>query len=197
MRVTGGVLGGRRLIVPRGDKVRPTQDRVREALFSALAPALSGARFLDLFAGAGSVGLEAWSRGAAYVCWVEADPRVHASLERNVAELCGSPSGGTPEAGWRVVKADVYRYIEHSRGGPPYDMVFADPPYDREARHRWADRLLAAVAEAGLLAVGGVLVIEQAAEEDEAVHEAWIRTGGRTYGGTRLSLYAGRNQGGS
>lgn len=190
MRVTGGVLRGRLLTVPRGDKVRPTQDRIREALFSSLAPRLSGARFLDLFAGAGSVGFEAWSRGAAYVCWVESDQRVYDTLAKNVESLCGSASGGSPEAGWRTVRSDVFRFIEHSRGAPPYDMVFADPPYDRGGDHRWADRLLGGVTEGDLLAPEGLLILEQAADEAEAAHPGWTRTGGRTYGGTRLNLYA-------
>lgn len=194
MRVTGGILGGRNVAVPRGDKVRPTQDRVREALFSALAPRLSGARFLDLFAGAGSVGLEAWSRGAAYVCWVESDQRVYEALARNVETLCGSQSGGSPDAGWKTVRSEVFRFIDRFRDGQSYDMVFADPPYDRDGTRQWSGRLLECLAKSRRLAAGGLLIVEQASDEAEAVHPAWVKTGGRVYGGTRLNLYSRKDE---
>ena len=182
------------MAVPRGDKVRPTQDRVREALFSALAPRLPGARFLDLFAGAGSVGLEAWSRGAAYVCWVESDQRAYETLARNVESLCGSQSGGSPDAGWKTVRSEVFRFIDRFRDGQSYDMVFADPPYDRNGTRQWAGRLLDCLAKSRLLAAGGLLIVEQASDEAEAAHPAWVKTGGRAYGGTRLSLYSRKDE---
>ena len=136
MRVTGGIVGGRTVKVPRGDKVRPTQDRVRQALFSSLAARIPGSRFLDLFAGSGAVGLEAWSRGAALVCWVESDAKVFEVLQGNVVALCGSASGHAEEQEWRVIRSDVFRFLNGLQGAAGYDIVFADPPYDRvdEAR---------------------------------------------------------------
>ena len=100
MRVSGGALGGRRIEVPGGDRVRPTQDMVRQALFSSLAALVPECRFLDLFAGSGAVGLEAWSRGAAHVTWVERDPRTLAVLRGNVASLALNRTRFTPGQSW-------------------------------------------------------------------------------------------------
>ena len=110
MRVTGGELRGREVAVPAGRAVRPTQDRVRQALFSALATRIAGSQFLDLFAGSGAVGLEAWSRGAAGVVWVEQNPRVLRVLQANIGALC-APAGvacGTA----RAVRSDVLGFLE-------------------------------------------------------------------------------------
>ena len=189
MRVTGGTLRGRQVKVPHGDAVRPTQDMVRQALFSSLAAHVPGTRFLDLFAGSGAVGLEAWSRGAAYVGWLETDPRTYKILCDNLTTLCGETAAGTPEQGWRAVKADVFSFLKASAGALPYETIFADPPYDRSGAAQWASRLLEALADPPLLAPGGFFVMEQAIEEVQAQHWAWEIRSSKTYGGTRLVIY--------
>src|SRR3989442_11934099 len=107
MRILAGALKGRRLVTPRGPATRPTTDQVRLALLDALAPWLEGARVLDLFAGAGGVGLEALSRGAAHATFVERDARAVAALRRNIAALaleaaraCSGRTPFAPSSGW-------------------------------------------------------------------------------------------------
>ena len=185
MRVTGGVLGGRTIEAPRGQAVRPTQDRVRLALFSSLASRVAGCRFLDLFAGSGAVGLEAWSRGAVAVCWVEQSARVLPVLRRNVETLCGSAPGGA----WRVVRADALRFVERAAPAAVFDIVFADPPYDREGRRDWVGDLLRSLRRAPILAPGGIFAMEQAADEPAVSDAGWTVTGPKVYGGTRLYLF--------
>jgi 16S rRNA (guanine966-N2)-methyltransferase len=125
MRVIAGRYGGRRLKAPPGDATRPTADRVREALFSILGERVAGARVLDLFAGAGTLGLEALSRGAAAATFVESAPRALAALRANVDAL-----GADAE----VVRADALRWLRGASGGArQYDLVFLDPPYRRAA----------------------------------------------------------------
>jgi 16S rRNA (guanine(966)-N(2))-methyltransferase RsmD len=194
MRVTGGTLRGRRVTAPRGETVRPTQDLVRQALFSSLAARVPGARFLDLFAGSGAVGLDAWSRGAAYVCWVESDARVFRVLCENVKALCGQTAAGGPEEGWRTVRSDVFRFLAGAGGEAAYDLVFADPPYDRDGGAQWAVRLLETLAQSPILAAGGLFVMEQAAVEQEAAHVAWEQVTARKYGESRLTVYRRREQ---
>lgn len=124
MRVIAGALKGRRLIAPRGRDTRPTADQVRIALMDMLMPYLDGARFLDLFAGAGTVGLEALSRGAAHATFVERDPRALAALRENIAAL-----GVSGRA--RVLPTGVAGGLERlAREGASFDLVFLDPPYD-------------------------------------------------------------------
>ena len=123
MRVVAGVAGGRRLQAPAGRQVRPTSERVREALFNALGSmdAITGATVLDLFAGTGALGIEALSRGATTATFVDADPRAVAAIKANLAAT-GMAERAT------VVQADVVRFLtEH----PPaeVDVAFADPPY--------------------------------------------------------------------
>ncbi|MBR1608286.1 MAG: RsmD family RNA methyltransferase, partial [Kiritimatiellae bacterium] len=91
MRISGGSLRGRPLVSPPEGVMRPTQDAVREAVFSMLAAVVQDCGFLDLFAGTGAVGLEAWSRGAARVTWVENGPRSLRALSANLAKCCGEP----------------------------------------------------------------------------------------------------------
>ncbi|MGB8963744.1 MAG: 16S rRNA (guanine(966)-N(2))-methyltransferase RsmD [Pseudonocardiaceae bacterium] len=154
VRIVAGVAGGRRLgVPPRG--TRPTSDRVREAVFSALEARreLDGARVLDLYAGSGALGLEALSRGAVHVRFVESDRRAAAVLRRNVEAL------GLPGA--QVTTADVPAAL---RGGPgqPYDVVFADPPYALDEGA--LDGVLRALAGGGWLAAAALLVVERPAK---------------------------------
>jgi 16S rRNA (guanine966-N2)-methyltransferase len=153
-RIIAGAHGGRRLVVPAGRDTRPTSDRVREALFSTLESAtdLVGARFADLFAGSGAVGLEALSRGATHVLLVEAGPKAARAARENIAALEAASA----------VRLSTDR-VERVLGTPPdapFDVVFADPPYD--AADARIDELLEALTK-GWLAPDAVVVVERSA----------------------------------
>src|SRR5687767_594027 len=128
MRIVAGRFGGRRLVMPKDTRVRPTADRVREAWMSILGEALSGAQVLDLFAGSGALGLEALSRGAASVTFVELNPASLRALDQNVTAL-GAQDAVT------VHRGDAVGYVERLPEGA-FDIVLADPPYtmDHAAR---------------------------------------------------------------
>lgn len=135
MRIIAGVLKGRALVTPRGHRTRPTADQVRIALMDALMPHLPDARVLDLFAGAGGVGLEALSRGAAQATFVERDPRAIVALRQNVTAL-----GVRGRA--RVLQAPVDRALDRlAEEGAPFDVVFLDPPYDADLVDKTLERL--------------------------------------------------------
>jgi len=124
MRIIAGALKGRALVAPRGPTTRPTADQVRIALLDTLMPYVAGARFLDLYAGAGTVGLEALSRGAAQVTFVERDPRAVKALRDNVHAL-----GVRAQA--RVLATGVVGGLERlAAEGAQFELVFLDPPYD-------------------------------------------------------------------
>jgi 16S rRNA (guanine966-N2)-methyltransferase len=128
MRIVGGQFGGRRLVLPKDARVRPTADRVREAWMSILGAEIEGARVLDLFAGSGALGLEALSRGADAVTFVELNPPSLRALDENVNTL------GVGQA-VTVHRGDAMRYAERLPEGA-FDIVLADPPYtiDHAAR---------------------------------------------------------------
>jgi len=145
VRVIAGRLGGRRLAAPRGRGTRPTSDRVREALFSALGD-VTGLTVLDLFAGSGALGIEALSRGAASAVFVERATPALAALRANLQAL-----GLVAE----VHRGDARTFVRNARAaGRSYDLVFLDPPY------REAARLGAELDAAALAAPGGRVVIE-------------------------------------
>ena len=152
-RIIGGTAGGRRLETPRGQTTRPTSDRVREALFSAVESrtgSLDGLRFLDLYAGSGAVGLEAWSRGAGVVTMVEQDRRTASLISRNAATL------GFAKA--RVVAATVASVLA-TPPAAPYDVVFSDPPYPMPDADVTDD--LASLVAHGWLVPGALVVVER------------------------------------
>src|SRR5262245_48215105 len=123
MRIIAGALKGARLVTPRGHRTRPTADQVRIALMDTLMPSLPGASFLDLFAGAGGVGLEALSRGAARAVLVERDADAAAALRRNVTTLRLARQA-------RVLPMDSGRALNRlAAAGERFDLVFLDPPY--------------------------------------------------------------------
>lgn len=183
MRITGGEFGGRVLKTPRGDHVRPTQDMVREALFSMLMADVPGARFLDLFAGTGSVGIEAMSRGASEVYWIEGDRGIAKTTLRNVSEIVGS------DAEFRVVCSDVMRWIRSVGRNMVFDIVFADPPY-ADAKQDGCDGGLVALADAlakgDVIARDGLLITEMPIAAPVLSLEGWRLLRDRTYGKTRL-----------
>lgn len=179
MRITGGEFRGRALKTPRGDRVRPTQDRVREAVFAMLRDELPGCRFLDLFAGTGSVGVEALGRGAAEVVCVEGDRRVH-RLARENAERIAGPGGAI-----RVACSDVRRWIDGPGRGAAFDVVYADPPYADAAGDGLA-ALAELLASRGTIADGGLLVTETSADAGAPAVKGWALLRDRVYGKTRV-----------
>lgn len=131
MRIIAGQWGGRRIKVPPGRDTRPTTDRIRESWFSAMGPAVQGARVLDLFAGSGSLGLEALSRGASNAVFVELARKALAALEDNVATL---DAQGVTE----VVRGDALAWAARLEAGA-FDLALADPPYERGFAQRLLD----------------------------------------------------------
>lgn len=179
MRIAGGTLRGRTILVPK-TVVRPTSERVREALFSSLGDAVVGARVLDLFAGSGALGLEAWSRGAAEVTWVENNGKVFQILERNVRDLCPDSRGRAV-----FIRSSVYRHLEQYAAAP-FDLILADPPYAGGGAPGAADLLLRALENGPILQASGLFVIEQAAREPVPARLGWRLSRDKTYGDTRL-----------
>ncbi len=141
MRIIAGRLKGRRLTAPAGLDVRPTSDRLRETLFNVLADSVEGARVLDGFAGTGALGLEAWSRGAASVVFIERDPGALRALESNV-RACGV------DEACAIIRGD----FQTSRVEPArFDLVLLDPPYALEDLQATVNRGAEWAAPAGRL----------------------------------------------
>jgi len=151
VRIVGGRWRGRRIRFPADASVRPSPDRVRETLFNWLAPAIRGARCLDLFAGSGVLGFEALSRGAAHAVLVDRDRAVVRHL-RETARTLGAE-------GAEVVAADAMDWLHRGRG--PFDVVFLDPPFDSGL----LPSLLARLDQPGCLAPGAFVYVERPARE--------------------------------
>lgn len=186
MRITGGEFGGRNLLVPKSDEIRPTQDRVREALFNIIQFDVPGCDFLDLFAGSGAVGLEALSRGARSVTFVEANRRHVKTLNENLQIVLG-PLGRLGSLGPQVVAADAYRWIERY-AGPGFSIAFADPPYALGEEKGYASVLMT-LAERGVIRPGGLFVAEMTAVQKAEETPGWDLLRDRTYGKTRLCIW--------
>lgn len=166
MRISGGKARGIPLRVPRGDTVRPATDSLRQAVFSSLGERVVGARFLDLFAGSGSYGLEALSRGAAGGVFVEHNARVAACLRANLAAVCKSI--GRSEDGVRVLQHDALTFLLGALEPP--DLVFADPQY--ELIDAIAAPVFARLAEL-LAAKPEALVMMEVPGERELAPDGW------------------------
>ncbi len=134
LRVSGGYLKGRVLTAPQGKHYRPLAGRLKTSLFGYLGETVSGAAILDLFAGVGVFGIEALSRGASIVTFVESDAGLVDALEENLRSL------GLTDAA-RVYREDVFAYFDITRPSTPYDVVFLDPPYGRGLAFRAVERL--------------------------------------------------------
>jgi len=152
LRIIAGDLRGRRIRVPAGETVRPTPDRVREALFSILGPELSGLEVLELYAGSGALGFEALSRGAVRATFIESDDAVRAVLSRNADDL--GLAGRC-----RILAGSVETLLREgsARLGGPYGLVLADPPYSAPA----GKELLRALEKPGLLGPAARVVLQR------------------------------------
>ncbi len=160
MRITGGQARGIPLKLPKGDRVRPATDAMRQAVFSSLAARVPGARFLDLFAGSGAYGLEALSRGAAGGVFVEIDPRAAACIRQNLAAVCKSLQ--RDESVLAVLQGDAAT-VPAGAGEAP-DLVFIDPPYERI--NRVAPGIFARLTELLALKDDPLVVFEMPGEQE-------------------------------
>jgi 16S rRNA (guanine(966)-N(2))-methyltransferase RsmD len=176
MRITGGTGRGRKLKVPPGDRVRPTSDKVKQALFNILGGKVEGAAFLDLFAGAGGIGIEALSRGAERVVFVDSSRESLEIIRHNIDEL------GFRERA-QVVKSSAGSFLKKPAG--PYDIVFLDPPYAEELRP-----LLEAIAGADILKPEAVVVAEHFKKQPSPERAGSLALYRETrYGDTVLAFY--------
>jgi len=177
MRVIAGSASGVRLAVPaRG--VRPTMDRVKAAVFSSLGDAVISARVLDLFAGSGALGIEALSRGASSVVFVEED--------RQSAEIIKANLAKTKLRG-RIRQQDVFDFLRHDSTAETFHIIFADPPY-LKTKHgeRYTEKLLTNGALQRLLAQGGTLILEKRPRESIPATKFWDIDRARKYGATEV-----------
>jgi 16S rRNA (guanine966-N2)-methyltransferase len=180
MRVVGGRLRGRTLVAPKSQAIRPTADRLREALFNILAHAygdpVAGARVLDLFAGTGALGIEALSRGAAFALFVDDDADARALIRENVAAL---GLGGTS----RIFRRDATKLgLVHPL--EPFSLAFLDPPYGRGL----AEQALTSAREGGWLTPDALIVVEESTKADFAAPDGFIEHERRRYDDTEFML---------
>lgn len=177
MRVVGGKARGMRLLSVPGEGTRPITDRVKTALFGVLGDRVQGARVLDLFAGTGSVGIEALSRGATRVVFVDRSPKALRVLRENLRRT-------GLEEGAQVVRGDAFRYL--SRAEEPFDLIYVAPP---QYHGLWKQALLA-IEESGSLAPGGEVVVQIHPKEFEEIALPRLRlVDRRKYGSTLLCFY--------
>ncbi|MCK5241567.1 16S rRNA (guanine(966)-N(2))-methyltransferase RsmD [bacterium] len=181
MRIISGLYRGQTIKTPLGEESRPTLSRVRESIFNILMPLMEEARFLDLYAGTGSIGLEALSRGAQQVVFVEADRKPAKILQDNVDKF------DNRHLRTQVIVADAVSVVRQlGLKKEKYDIIFLDPPYTQTEIDRWGKN-----QELGLLLrPKGILLLQHA--KKIAVSETWanlVQVRSRSYGKTTLSFF--------
>ncbi len=184
MKIIGGKFKGRNFFMPK--TVRPTQDLMRKALFDILGQDISGLTFIDIFAGSGAMGLEAISRGAAHVTFVERDSR-HAEIIQENLKVLNIRDTGTSSDLADIIASDAFVVIKQlAREEETYDIVFVDPPYDQEL----AKKALKTLGAYDILHPDSILIIQHNKHEILPSEEGRIiRMEQRRYGSAFLSLY--------
>ncbi len=177
MRIVAGIHKGRTLSTPKSNDTRPTTDRVREAMFNILSHSIDGftftdARVLDLFAGTGALGLEALSRGAKFIQFIEQDAAARGLIRTNAETL-----GATGQI--KIWRRDATN-LAKLEGIPPFDLVFLDPPYGKG----FGDKALAGLIDGGWLADGAVVVVEEIKSAQVEVPDELSVITTRDYGDT-------------
>ncbi len=180
MRVVAGSAGGMTLCVPKGEDLRPTMDLVKGAIFSSLGEFIKGARVLDLFAGTGSLGIEALSRGAASVVFVETDRRAVATIERNLEKT---------HLSGKLHAFDVFRFLDRLAAANSFDVIIADPPYAKAAGERdFTPELLGSESLRLALVSGGVFVLEHLPGAKLPLRDRWECFRQKRYGATEVAF---------
>ena len=192
MRIIAGLYRGRRILPPLGRTTRPITDRVKESLFGILSGQVEGARVADIFAGTGSLGLEALSREAESCCFVESDRRALRLLRQNVQAL------GVEERA-RIAAKNAWLFPSWSAHRQPFELIFVDPPYvdsrDSELSSRLG-KLLAGLSGSGILSSGGIVVLRhEAAYPCGTDYEQLQLSQTRCYGAMALSIFVRSAQG--
>lgn len=186
MRVIAGKAKGRNLTAPKGLRTRPVPAMIKEALYNIWQSRIDGARFLDLFAGSGSMGIEALSRGAEHVVFVDQDRKAVQAIRSNLT-LCRFTEG------WEVFQDDVFRRITRLKEqGQKFDIIYADPPFTVEAIFL---PLIEALSDASLLAEDGQLVVRTKKEMrmPDAIQQL-ERSRVKTYGISNVHFYSRSEQ---
>lgn len=180
MRIIGGNLRGRKIKQPVLKSVRPTKDRVREAVFNMIAEKVPGSKVLDLFAGSGAYGLEALSRGAVSSLFVEKDETCAKILSENIDSLSLTDSS-------EVIVSDVEAFLgENTR---KFDLIFSDPPYG----YNITRNILIMINQYDILNPSGMLVCEHSSSEEVSVEEMYLSAyKQKTYGDTTISIFQKR-----
>jgi len=180
MRIVGGRLRGRALAAPKSQRIRPTADRLREALFNILMHAyenpIAGARVLDLFAGTGALGLEAVSRGAAFALFVDEEAEARALMRQNVDALGVA-------AATRIFRRDATK-LGAAHPVEPFSLVFLDPPYGKGL----AEKALTSAHDGGWLTSDALVVVEEAADAGFKPPEGFEEIEQRKYDDTEFAI---------
>ncbi|MEO8353310.1 MAG: 16S rRNA (guanine(966)-N(2))-methyltransferase RsmD [Chthoniobacteraceae bacterium] len=177
MRVIAGAAGGIRLDVPKTD-VRPTMDRVKAAIFSSLGDLVIGAHVLDLFAGTGALGIEALSRGATSALFVEENSAAIVAIERNLART---------KLEGRIRRQDVLGFLRSKQTREPFQIIFADPPYEKtKSGGVFTSLLLEDTHLAEMLDPSGIFVLEKRPSEQMPRMPLWSVARVRAYGATEV-----------
>jgi 16S rRNA (guanine966-N2)-methyltransferase len=181
MRVIAGSAGGIHLDVPKRG-VRPTMDRVKAAIFSSLADKIIGQKILDLFAGSGALGIEALSRGAASVLFVDEDRQSIAAIAKNLEKT---------NLQGRVRPQDVFEFLQHSPLTETFGIIFADPPYEKmKSGKPFTEMLLENERLAQLLRPDGIFVLEKRPSEEIPKARFWKLIRAKTYGATEVLFFS-------
>lgn len=174
IRIIAGTLGGRSISAPDGKRTHPMSERVRNALFNSIGPAIADANVLDAFAGTGAVGIEAVSRGAAHATFIEKDRQAQIALSNNIADL------GIDEKS-KIIRAPVASWVS-TYDGPLFDFIFADPPYH--------DLQLSTVFSLmGLLKPSALMVLSHPGRHESPTKTGVVVVDNRSYGDAALTFY--------
>jgi 16S rRNA (guanine966-N2)-methyltransferase len=179
VRIIGGELRGRRLLAPIGGKIRPTSDRVREAIFDILGPAWNFPRVLDLFAGTGALGIEAVSRGAGEVVFVEQGKDALTVLKGNLKAL------GLKSRAWTLPVTAKRGIAILAEKGLAFNLILIDPPYGKDL----VRKTLEEIARGCILAPAGVIVAEHSSRDEIIPPASLALSQQRRYGDTTVSFY--------
>ena len=169
MQIVGGQFRNRKLVTPKGDSTRPTSGMLRETLFNICQQSIIDARFLDLCAGSGAVGLEALSRGAKEATFVENNREALKCIHQNIATL--QVQGAT-----HIIPAEALRALKQfAERKAQFDLIYVDPPYQTEEEISLAQQILLAIDQHQLLAANGTLFIEEAHANRHVLEETFLQ----------------------